>query len=122
MAYKKDEEKFKGLAEERIEILFGLAKTDTEESAKEYVKSAIKIAKFCNLRLGNKKGLFCRQCQTFLNPENSMVRLNSKKKRVEILCLRCKYKRFYGYGKEQKEKRREKYISKNLIKKFNHQK
>ncbi len=114
MAYKKDKEKFKGLAEERVEILFGLAKTDTEESARDYVKSAIRIAKFCNLRLGNKNGLFCRQCQTFFNPENSRVRLNSKKKRVEILCLRCGYKRFYGYGKEQKGKRREKYISKNL--------
>lgn len=114
MAYKRDEEKFKGLAEERVEILFGLAKTDTEESAKDYVKSAIKIAKFCNLRLGNKKGLFCRQCQTFFNSENSRVRLNSKKKRTEILCLRCGYKRSYGYGKERKEKRKEKYLQKNL--------
>ena len=110
MAYKKDEEKFKGLAEERTEILFGLAKTDTEEVAKGYVKSAIRIAKFCNLRLGNKKALFCRQCQTFFNSENSKVRLNSKKKRTEILCLRCGYKRFYGYEREQKEKRKKKNI------------
>jgi len=104
--HKRDEEKFKNIAEERIEILFRLAKTADEEEAKNHVEAGIKIAKFCNLRIGNKKAMFCKQCHTFFNSENSRVRLNSNKKRVEILCLRCGYKRFYGYGMEQKEKRK----------------
>ncbi|OQX21727.1 MAG: hypothetical protein BWK75_02535 [Candidatus Altiarchaeales archaeon A3] len=104
MAYKRDEEKFKNIAEERVEILFILAKkfclTDVE-TAKNYVKAAVRIAKFCNLRLGKKKALFCKRCFTFFNSENSRVRLNSKKNAVEILCLNCRYKRSYGYGTEK---------------------
>lgn len=116
MAHKRDKE-IKGLAEERVEILFNLARNEQEDVARDYVKLAVRIAKFCNLRLGKKKALFCKQCHTFFNSENSRVRLNSKKKRVEILCLRCGYKRFYGYGREQKERRRKGY--KNLTQKFN---
>ena len=101
MAYKREEEKFKVIAKERVEILFGLAKTVAGESAKEYVKSALRIAKFCNLRLGKKKALFCGQCLTFFSSENSRVRLNPDKKRTEILCLNCGHKRFYGYGMEK---------------------
>jgi len=101
MTYKKEEEKFKDIGKERVEILFRIAKTADRESAKDYVKSAVKIAKFCNLRLGKKKILFCRQCLTFFNSENSRVRLNPDKQRTEILCLSCGHKRSYGYRMEK---------------------
>lgn len=103
--YKKDDEKFKNIAEERVEILFELARKNIsdEETARDYVKAAIRIAKFCNLRLGKKKALFCKKCCTFFNSENSKVRLNPRKKKVEILCLNCGYKRFYGYRRKRRK-------------------
>jgi len=105
----RDEEKFKEIAKERIEILFELVRRcSDEELARNYVKLAKRISEFCNVRLKDKKALFCKKCFTFFNSKNSKVRLNPKKKRVEILCLNCGYKRFYGYVKEVKLKRKNK--------------
>lgn len=91
----------KKIANERIEILLNLAREEAlknnSERAKRYVHLLIKIAKFCNVRLGKRKSQFCKYCETYFTSQNSKIRINSKKRRVEILCLNCGKKRFYGY-------------------------
>lgn len=91
----------KNIANERIEILLNLAREESlngnYERAKRYVQLIIEIAKYCNVRLGKRKMLFCKKCNNYFNSKNSKVRINSKKRRVEILCLNCGFKRFYGY-------------------------
>lgn len=93
-------EKIKEIANERIEILLNLSREESlknSDLARRYVELAVKIAKHCNVRLGKRKMLFCKKCFTYFNSTNSKFRINSKKRRVEILCLNCGYKRFYRY-------------------------
>jgi len=98
----KIKESIKNIGNERIEILLNLAreyslKNSNSELSRRYVHLAREIAKFCNIRLGKRKKEFCKYCDTYFNSKNCRIRINSKKRRVEILCLNCGKKRFYGY-------------------------
>jgi ribonuclease P protein subunit RPR2 len=100
------------IAEERVNILFYLAERSALsgdlESASRYVGRARDIALKYNIRLGQRyAGNFCRGCGKYLLPgKTSIVRINSKEKRVETKCLSCHEKRYRPYINEVKERRR----------------
>jgi len=114
--HQKEKEICKKIALERIEILFDLMEKETlkrnYERANRYLKIAREISTSYNIRLRGYKIKYCRYCNIFFNSENSRVRLNPKKHRIEIECLKCGKKKYFGYLQEQKEKRRTKYLKK----------
>lgn len=92
------------IAQERIQILFKLAKKEFRrhpERSKRYIELARKIGLRYNVRLSKYlKRSFCKKCNSLLIPGlTSSVRLDSKRKVVNIKCLKCdkiyryKYKR-----------------------------
>lgn len=92
------------IAKERIQILFDLAKKEFKtrpERSKRYIELARKIGLRYNIRLPKQlKKTFCKACNSLLIPGlTSSIRLDSKKKIINIKCLKCnkiyryKYKR-----------------------------
>jgi len=87
------------IAEERITILFNLAKKEIKnhpERAKRYVELARKIGLRYNIRLGKAKRDFCKNCFTLLLPGlTSQVRID--KGMLVIKCTKCQKKYRYRY-------------------------
>lgn len=101
-----EKEEQKRIAKERIEILFELAdntaiKGDLKR-ADGYVEQARKIAMKYNVRIPKRyKRKFCKYCYHYLlSPVTSRTRINSKEKRVEVLCFNCGRKMFFPYVRE----------------------
>lgn len=92
--------KIKKIAIKRINYLLELAKKilkENPELSKRYVELARKMGLRANIRIKNRKRIFCKNCNTIFIPGyNCMVRLNSREKCVRIICLNCK--RIYRYG------------------------
>lgn len=92
----------KKIAEERIEILFGLAKKEIEknpERSRRYVELARKIGMRYNVRFSKQlKRIFCKECNTILMPgRTSQVRIGGKIKSVTVKCKNCNTVYRYGY-------------------------
>ncbi|MCK4967486.1 MAG: ribonuclease P [Candidatus Aenigmarchaeota archaeon] len=90
------------IANERIEILFNLAKTEFKNNrhdlAKRYVGLARKIGMKYNISLSNYKMQFCKMCGNYLAPGiNSKIKIISKQKIRVLTCLDCMYESRYGY-------------------------
>jgi len=87
------------IAEERISILFNLAKKEIKkhpDRSKRYVELARKISLRYNIRLGKAKRDFCKNCFTLLLPGiTSQVRLD--KGNIVIKCKKCQKKYRYRY-------------------------
>jgi ribonuclease P protein subunit RPR2 len=88
------------IARERIQILFTLAEKEFRkhpERARRYVELARKIGLRYNVRLPKElKRKFCKNCYSLLIPGiSSKIKLDSKKKAVSIICLKCN--RIYRY-------------------------
>ena len=84
----------KKIAEERIQILFSLAKKEMSrkpERSKRYIELARKIGQRFNVRLAKEmKRTFCKECNTILVPgKTSKVRIDSKTKNIVIKCENC---------------------------------
>lgn len=84
------------IARERIEILFGLAKTNYKthpERSKRYIELARKIGKRYNVRLTKEQKMsFCKKCNQLLIPKKTCeIKVGSQKKLMEIKCLNCGY-------------------------------
>ena len=84
----------KKIAEERIEILFNLAKKEIRknpERSKRYVELARKIGMRYNVRIAKQlKRTFCKVCNTILIPgRTSSVRIDSKTKSIIVKCRNC---------------------------------
>ena len=82
------------IAEERIEILFGLAEKEFKKHnarSKRYVELARKIGLRYNVRLSKEqKRKFCKNCFSLLIPgKTSKVRLDRKTRSITIKCLNC---------------------------------
>lgn len=90
MKHKKDQEKTKKLALERINALFAAASESKDSSlSKRYVTIARKISMKSNLRLSSSlKRKFCRNCNSFFNSKNSRIRTREGK--LIYYCLECK--------------------------------
>ncbi len=84
------------IAEERIQILLGLAREELEknpERSRRYVGLARKIGTRYNVRMtrGDKES-FCRKCDTIMvQGRTQRTRLDDKTKSVIIKCLHCDY-------------------------------
>ena len=83
-----------GIASERVEILFDLAKKaygSDPELSRKYVRIIRKIAAHYRLRLGQwYKGSFCRKCNTvFIPGKTCTIRLVGGKRYKAIRCLDC---------------------------------
>ncbi|HDN83642.1 MAG TPA: hypothetical protein ENG50_04690 [Candidatus Altiarchaeales archaeon] len=108
------------IAKERIEILMKLAEMECKRGNLEIANDLVKLARRIGMKLNVKipkefKRRICRKCYSYLYPGISCrVRINSNEKRVEIKCFNCGYRNYYGYGREIKERRRAKFISKSL--------
>lgn len=102
---KKEREKVKKIAEERIEILLKLADERTKKGdfdlAKRYVELARKIAMKCNVRFKKEQKIkVCKKCSTYLlHSVTSRVRVY--KGRVIITCLNCGSIKRYPYLSEK---------------------
>jgi ribonuclease P protein subunit RPR2 len=100
------------IAAERIDILFNLAEKKAAigelEASDSLVDKACRIGMKFNLRIPKKyKQMYCRKCHAFLlQGKTSKTRINSKEKRVEVTCLKCKRKAHTPYVAEVKDKRR----------------
>ncbi|TAL47240.1 ribonuclease P [archaeon] len=84
----------KKIAQERIDILFDLAKKELRkhpERSKRYVQLARKIGLRYNIRFSKEeKRKFCKSCNTLLVPGyTSEVRLDKKTHAMSIKCLEC---------------------------------
>ncbi len=91
MKHKRDQEKIRLLAIERIKHLFYSASVAGNESAlaKRYVTLARKIAMKSNIRLPSElKRKFCGHCNSFFNSKNSRIRTRDGK--LISYCLECK--------------------------------
>jgi len=82
------------IARERIEILLNLAKKEAcvhPERCKRYVELARKIGMRYNLRLSKTtKKSICKKCNMMLiYGKTALVRLDSKKKNLNIICKNC---------------------------------
>lgn len=101
------------IAEERIEILMGLADKEALagdlEAADRYVGQARQIGMATNTPVAAEhKRKFCKYCYRYLLPSTANVRLNSNEHKVEKTCPFCNKVIVYPYGREIKEKRRPK--------------
>ena len=88
------------IAEERIIILFNLARKELDkhpERSKRYVQLARKICLRYNVRLPkDMKKIFCKNCNNLLIPgKTEKVRIDSKNKTISRTCLKCN--RVYRY-------------------------
>ena len=96
----------KKIASERIKILFGLAEKEAKEGntklADGFVEKARRIAMKHTIRLGKEyRSRYCRHCHAYLlSGKTSRTRINSKEKRVEVECNRCKGRNYYPYARE----------------------
>jgi ribonuclease P protein subunit RPR2 len=82
----------KNIAEERIDILLGLAERELKkhvDRSRRYIELARKIALRYNIRLAKEqKKKFCKNCNTLLVPGvTSQVRVD--KNFIIIKCLKC---------------------------------
>ncbi|ODS41985.1 MAG: hypothetical protein MSIBF_01135 [Candidatus Altiarchaeales archaeon IMC4] len=98
------------IAEERIEILMGLADKEALagdlEAADRYVKQARQIGMATNTSVAAEhKRKFCKYCYRYLLPSAAKVRLNSDEHKVEKTCPYCKKVIVYPYGREIKQRR-----------------
>ncbi|MDO8556782.1 MAG: ribonuclease P [Nanoarchaeota archaeon] len=84
----------KGLAQERIAILFKLASI-TPNKADRYVTLARKIAMKARTSIPTKyKRTYCNHCYTYFQ-QGKNCRVRNHKGRIIYYCLTCKhYKRF----------------------------
>lgn len=90
MHYKKDHEKVKELALERIKRLFEAASDSSNDLAKRYVTMARKIAMKSNLRLpSDLKRKFCRKCNSFFVIGKN-CRVRTREGKLIYYCLECK--------------------------------
>lgn len=81
------------IAEERIEILFGLAREELEkhpERSRRYVESARKIGTRYNIRFPKElKRSFCKKCNTLLTTKTS-EEIESHLPNLRLIkCLNC---------------------------------
>jgi len=93
------------IAKERIQILFRLAKKEFKahpERSRRYIELARKIGLRYNIRFSKQlKRRFCKKCNTLLKPgTSSQTRIKSKKKIVEVKCLKCGKIYRYPYVKK----------------------
>ena len=115
---KKKRDEAQEIASERMEILFSLAEKKAVagemEAANLLVERACRIGTKFNVRVPKAyKYRFCRKCHSYLLPgKSSRTRINSKEKRVEVLCVKCGHKAFHPYVAEVKDRRRRKLDSK----------
>ncbi|MCL2687717.1 MAG: ribonuclease P [Methanobrevibacter sp.] len=111
------------IANERMDILFSLAKkefSDNPDRSHRYVSYARKISKKYNTKIPSKwRRSYCKNCYKFLNPsQNSSIRLCDGE--VNIKCYECNHRMKIPYKKEKKLKRRAK-IESYIIKKRNNE-
>ncbi|MCD6461403.1 MAG: hypothetical protein J7L61_01515 [Thermoplasmata archaeon] len=102
----------RGIARERIDILFGLAEEEAlhgdMERAARYVHLLRKIGMRYNVPVPHRYRLhICRGCDSFLVPgKNARVRLS--KYRVRVECLSCGRVQRFPYLREKRgDKRRQ---------------
>ena len=94
------------IVNERIEILFNLAKKEFDNNrfdlSKRYVYLARKISMKYNIPLKSiYKRQFCKKCENYLVVGvNATIRLNPKEKAIIMTCLDCDHKTRFGYSKE----------------------
>ncbi len=91
---------YRQIAEERIGILFNLAKKEFDthpDRSRRYVQLARKIGMRYNVRLAHDvKRSFCKECGTLLVPgKTSIVRTNARERALRIKCLNCGH--YYRY-------------------------
>jgi ribonuclease P protein subunit RPR2 len=109
---RRDNERRRKIALERIKILFELADKEALEGnlnlASEYVKKARLIGMKTNVRIPPLlKRKFCKFCYSYLLPnKTSKVRIKSKEKKVVVKCKNCEREMYFPYVREVKEKRR----------------
>lgn len=89
----KMKEKRKKIASERIQILLGLAKEESEKGrldrASRYAHLARKIGKRYNVRMPSSfKINYCKKCGTYRIPSKTS-RTRISKGRIVIQCLNC---------------------------------
>lgn len=81
----------KGIAADRIEGLFELARTEAragrQDRAKRYVGLALRIGERHKVRPGHKRE-YCPNCHAYFTPPSN-VRLRTGAGRVIITCLGC---------------------------------
>lgn len=79
----------KGIAEERIHILFRLAEefwNKEKERSRQYIGLALRIAMRCRVKIPKElNAKYCKKCKSFLNEKNSTV-----EKQGELMVLKCK--------------------------------
>ena len=93
-----------GIARERIEKLFSLAKEELNtnpDRSRNYVELARKIGKRYNVRLTKEqKRSFCKKCNRLLIPtRTSKVNIDTKRKIKIIKCTNCGNIYKYPYKK-----------------------
>jgi len=109
----REKEKQRKITRERIDYLMDLADKAAYlgnlKLANDYIKQARELGMRYNVRLAAEhKRKFCKYCYNYLKPSiSSKVRINSAKSRVEVKCLRCGRVMFFPYGREKRERRRE---------------
>lgn len=92
MAKAKDRKEQRKIAKERMDILLEKA-TEKNPRSKEYSELAKKISLKARVPVPHdKRGLFCKKCQTPFNSETVRQRTNTRHKIVEKRCLACGYK------------------------------
>ncbi len=87
-----DETNPRGIANERIDILLKLATECAKgrpERARKYVGLARKIGARFNVRLGERKRLFCRECLLPLVPGSTCIVRIAKGGRQVTTCVSC---------------------------------
>ena len=100
------------IAEERIDILLGLARDTIKSDAalsKRYVEIAQKIAMRSGVRLGpEQKHFICKNCRSLLVPGvNCRVRVRTEHgTHVVVTCLECGSKKRYPAVKEKRLRRK----------------
>ncbi len=90
------------VAEERINILLNvskeLLKEGLVEEARNAVKTAVRLAKKHNIRLGKRKMEFCNKCFIPFTDETLTVRIVSyPQKKVVYKCKVCGYEKYIVY-------------------------
>lgn len=102
MAKKRDKEKQRDMAKERIKRLFELSHPLTKidsPSADMYVKQAQKISKKCNVSIPSEHRLeYCKKCGTRFGFDNSRTRLKPLHKKIALTCKKCGYVRYLLYS------------------------
>ncbi|MCL4373690.1 MAG: ribonuclease P [Candidatus Marsarchaeota archaeon] len=103
---KDHKELVRGIAEERIAILFDLAKKSTIENtgisrnlARSYVKKILLISMHYKVKLPKRvKDSICARCNTVLIPGlNAHVRLASSHSYIALKCDNCGYEKHIFY-------------------------